>query len=838
MMEWNAWPGKSNVPPSGEEHPAILHMIDVASVAEVLIDSCSFSVPLKNALIILTGLHDLGKISESFRDMLRKGIPQPGFRHWQLSEALFYSMDDVLAAYLNGRPRVRQQLYAAVAGHHGCPPDHAFGGLPLDSRLPPDLRGALRYVGDGKNVARQVIEIFCEFWPAASLDGLSLHEAKKLSWWLSGFCTAADWIASNPRWFGVYYDTQDLPVYLKKSRDIAKRAVAEVGIAEAAVRDLSLFDFSLRPMQAACSEVALPDGPLLAVVEDETGAGKTEAALLLAHRMMLEGKGKGLFFALPTMATADAMFSRASDIVGRMLENPSVTLAHGRSGLSDKFRDLVQGSLTGSSGKDITSSEWLAESSRRALLANIGIGTIDQALLSVLPVRFQTLRHYGLSSKILIVDEVHEMGEPYIAEELIALLKMHRAAGGSAILATATLPLALREKLLAVYDGVSDEKAYPALTIAGGQSVTKFSTDDRPVKGPVIIERLSSEADAVKLIASKAASGAACVWIRNAVDDAIKAVELLKVSGIDAQLLHARFALWDRKKKEADILDRVGKNGRDRKGFVLVGTQVLESSLDLDFDVMVSDIAPVAALIQRAGRLWRHMDIRPSDCRPVQSPVLYILSPDPDKIENEQWLQSVLGKGAWVYSLADIWRTARTLFSCGKIGILSQQRDLIEAVYGPDSECVPSVLEHAELKAIGHSHSSRALAHHNIVDLEKGYRDGGRGDDDVQYPTRPGEESRVLCLARKTPQGLTPWAEGDAQYAWSLSEVAARRRWLDALILPDQSDPEILTITKDWPEWKRRQIKLCPVNEDGSICPGLCYQAEYGLMFSSLPEQR
>ena len=174
MMEWNEWPGKSNVPPSGEEHPAILHMIDVASVAEVLIDSCSFSVPLKNALIILTGLHDLGKISESFRDMLRKGIPQPGFRHWQLSEALCYSMDDVLAAYLNGRPRVRQQLYAAVAGHHGCPPDHAFGGLPLDSRLPPDLRGALRYVGDGKNVARQVIEIFCECWPDASLDGLSL----------------------------------------------------------------------------------------------------------------------------------------------------------------------------------------------------------------------------------------------------------------------------------------------------------------------------------------------------------------------------------------------------------------------------------------------------------------------------------------------------------------------------------------------------------------------------------------------------------------------------------------------------------------------------------------
>src|SRR5690606_33794531 len=175
------------------------------------------------------------------------------------------------------------------------------------------------------------------------------------------------------------------------------------------------------------ADIALPDGPVLAVIEDETGAGKTEAALILAHRMMQAGKGRGIYFALPTMATSDAMFARAGDVVGRMLTAPTLTLAHGRAALSDGFRDLV---ASGQRGEDAPScTGWLAESRRRALLADVGVGTVDQALLSVLPVRHQTLRHFGLSSKILIVDEVHEMGEPYIGRELERLLQMHRAAG-------------------------------------------------------------------------------------------------------------------------------------------------------------------------------------------------------------------------------------------------------------------------------------------------------------------------------------------------------------------------------------------------------------------------
>lgn len=831
-MQWADWPGKSAIILNGPEHPAAFHMLDVAAVAERLIAPFAFASPLRDALIVLAGLHDIGKISESFRAMLREGVRQPGFRHWELSEALFYAEDARIATRLGGRPRVRQMLYAAAAGHHGRPPDHDFGGVPPEARLPRELRTALKCIGEGREPATRLIDAFCDLWPEASLDGLTLADAATLSWWLSGFCTAADWVGSNPRWFEPKAPAWTLDVYLEQARPVAACAVAEAGIAGTVPREGSLFDFTLRPMQAACADIALPDGPTLAIVEDETGAGKTEAALLLAHRMCLAGKGRGLFFALPTMATADAMFSRASDAVGHMFSNPFVTLAHGRAGLSVPFRDLVQGSRTGGPG-EVTSSDWLAQSNRRALLADVGIGTIDQALLSVLPVRFQTLRNYGLSSKILVVDEVHEMGEPYIAEELAALLKMHRAAGGSAILLTATLPITLRSKLLATYDGASDNSAYPALTIAGGAAITEFPPEDRPVKGPVAVERLDTAADAVALLTERAAQGAACVWVRNAVDDAIEAVEALRAKGVEARLLHARFALCDRKRIEAEILQRVGKDGKGREGFVLVGTQVLESSLDLDFDVMLSDIAPIAALIQRAGRLWRHMDIHPASGRPVSGPMLHVLSPDPAQVEDERWLHGTLGKGAWVYAMTDVWRSARVLFAQGQIGVPCEQRALIEAVYGEDAEPVPDVLLKAELDKEGRDGADRGMAWHNIVKFSDGYRKAGRGNDDVNYPTRIGEEARVLCLARRTPQGLVPWAEGEGAEVWALSEVSAHRKKIDALPLPDQSTPDIVAITKDWPEWKRAQIRLCPVEEDGGICEGLRYDAECGLVFVS-----
>lgn len=830
--EFSFWPAKSPLEPTGIAQCCAYHMIDVSAVAEVLLRDQPFDRALREALVLLIALHDIGKVSDEFRNMLQREVPQK-YRHWKLSEALLYQNDEVLGSALGSAPRRRQVLYGAVAGHHGQPSDLDLGRLPVRPRARNDLSRALSCVGSGAEPARQHIEALAALWPEASLEGLSLDDTKWLSWWLAGLCTVADWIGSNTDWFPPEPPSYSLADYLVLARSRAVRAVAEAGLGGVCACGAQLFDFTLRPMQQKAAELPLPDGPMLAVIEDETGAGKTEAALLLAQRMLLAGKGRGLYFALPTMATADAMFLRTAEVIGRLFDgSPTLTLAHGRAGISKDFSALPDLSAHIAPGPDApTCTEWLRNGTRRALLADVGVGTIDQALMAALPVRFQTLRGWGLSSKILIVDEVHEVGEPYMAAQLEALLRAHRAQGGSAILLTATLPLNQRARLLATYDGASDDPSYPALTIAGG-AVASDLPQQTGARGEVRAVRLGGETDAVQLLVDSAGKGAACVWVRNAVDDAIAAVKALRAVGIEADLLHARMALWDRKRIEAEMRGRFGKDGQGREGRVLVGTQVLESSLDLDFDVMVSDLAPMAALVQRAGRLWRHMDRRPAEARPVPAPVLHVVSPDPDEVQDVRWLHGVLGKGAFVYPVSTCWRTARVLFDTGRIIAPSGLRALIEAVHGDGAIDLPEVLVEDEMKQIGDSAAKRGLAGQNIVDFSRGYRDGGRGDDDVDYPTRLGEEQRVLVLARREGGVLRPWAEGDGVEAWTLSEVSARRSLLDRLDLPDQEAAEVQVAIESWPEWKRRESRLCPVGKDGMICDGLRYSRETGLIYS------
>lgn len=813
-MEIRAWPGKS-APDGGHEHPAVFHMLDVAAVAEILLYGHVFPDPLRKALIFLVALHDLGKIGEMFREMIRSGQAQSQ-PHWQVTEYYLKRHDTELAQILGSKPRIRELLYSATAGHHGRPPD--LDMRKADHALPRRLRGGL---GDVPGI----VEALGALWPGASLEGLSWEEAIQLSWWLPGLVSAADWIGSNSEWFPAESREMSLTEYLTLARSKARTAVAASGFGRATAGDARLFDFALRPMQMACAEIPLPEGPMLALIEEETGAGKTEAAMLLAQRMLLDGKARGIFMAMPTMATSDAMFTRARETVGRLFTTvPSLTLAHGRADLSEDYDDLRGASAMRTEG--VTCTDWLADDRRRALLADVGVGTIDQALLSAVPTRFNTLRHFGLSSKLLIVDEVHEMGDPYMGRLLEELLRMHRAAGGSAILLTATLPLAQRRKLMEIYGTAPSTGAYPCLSLSSGHVATPPQVV--APKGDVAVQRIDAET-ALDVLSAGVAAGAACVWVRNAVDEAIAAVAALRARGIVADLLHARFTLEDRKRIEACQVTRFGKAGEGRAGRVLVATQVVESSLDLDFDVMVSDLAPMASLIQRAGRLWRHMDLRPVGSRPVAGPLLHVVSPDPADVRGDRWLIPDLGRGGFVYSLEDMWRTAHELFAKGSISVPFDMRNLIEAVHGEDGSELPATLDASALEAFGKQLSQRGLANQNVIRYADGYRKGGAAGDDRTYPTRLGVEQLVLVLAKREAGRLGPLSKD----GWAYSEVSASRRRLEHLTLPDQEHPDISALTRDWPAWKRQECHLCVVDDTGAICEGLQYSPDYGLMFLS-----
>lgn len=812
LLDWPAKSASSGYP----EHPAIYHMLDVGAVAERLLAPLDLQNERKELFALCAAMHDLGKINDSFRDMLRLGKAQTHGRHWEVTEAWLDLFEDDFRRVIPD-DFDRRDIVAAIAGHHGRPPTRE------------DFGAMLVAAGEqARNDAHETLRLFLDLWPGAHLDA-EPNDIPPLTWWLPGLIAVSDWLGSNTDFFPAQPPGLDPETYLEQARLKANKAVEVSGLDWPFISDKPVIpiDWTLRPMQRAATEVCMPDGPTLALIEDETGSGKTEAAFILAQRMLQAGKGRGLFFALPTMATANAMFGRAVDMVGRLYETPpSLALAHGRAALSEAFRDIIRPERNSHMP---SCSTWLADDRRRALLANVGVGTIDQALLSALPVRHAMLRHFALTQKILIVDEVHEMGDPYMIEELCHLLALHRRMGGSAILMTATLPIAQRARLCAAFGAKApDSRDYPALTIAGRSQITGMKTLN--TRGPVQVIRLASPEYAMTALEHAAAKGAAGLWVRNAVDDAIGAVEALRKRGVQADLLHARFALCDRLRHEAVALQTYGKDRSDRPGRVLVATQVVESSLDLDFDVMVSDLAPIPALVQRAGRLWRHMERRPAASRPVPAPILHVLSPDAGKVDDARWLQHVLDRGAFTYPLDQQWRAAHAIFKAGKIDAPTGLRALIEE--GLTAGDLPPELEHAEQERIARGYAAASLARQNLIDLKAVYRDIKGFAEDADFPTRLGLPQKTLIVARTTAAGLVPW-DGDhwTATARQRSEVTASANRLGALNLPDQSSPQIAAIKADWPEWLQAQMTVCPVNEDGVICEGLSYAVDTGLTF-------
>ena len=831
----SAWPGKSI---DGRLHPALWHMLDVGAVAACLTARrpLTGSHEGDQAASFLVALHDLGKFSSSFRAMLL-GRSYTGLRHWQHSYRLLRDHDGLLSDRLGATKGVRRILYAAVAGHHGGPPEH------LDDRKSKDQANQIG--AEAFRIAGEAIQAVASLFPGASLEGMTESEARRFSWALSGLTIQADWIGSNPEWFGSQDAGTPIDVYWNQALARAGKAIFAAGLHRA--RPLpegagKVFPDTeaLRPMQAAVAEIGLPDGPVLALIEDATGAGKTEAALILAARMMAAGKGNGFFFALPTMATSDAMLARLEVIAPRLFHGrPSLALTHGRARMNERFR-RIQGRDGSDPGGGPSCGSWLTDDRRRILLADVGVGTIDQALMAVLPTRFNTLRLRALSGHILIVDEAHEF-DPYMEAQLQRLLQFHALLGGSAIVMTATLPLGMRAGYAKAFqEGLGIRRpreleghAYPMLSVIGRGS---HSAQPDPVLATcrdILVHRLEDEDAAARVLQSGVKRGMACVWIRNSVSGAITSAVALRKAGIEVDLLHARFTVVDRLKHEAAVQKRFGRDGIGRAGRVLVATQVVEASLDLDFDLMVTDLAPIGSLVQRAGRLWRHMDRRPSAERPVSAPALHVLAPHPDRVEGADWLKRILGTGALVYPQDVQWRTAKALFDRGMIRAPGGLRDLIETVHGDDPQEVPEALQEFEIETIGRHMSEFQQALNQVIDAEEEYDQPQmqRVFDDDRFPTRLGLPQVTLRLAREAHGKLVPWA-GEGSLGWQASEVlvpSLRYRKLQGV---DQDRPEIRTVREAWPDWMRGRVLVAPVEEDGRICDGLRYNSELGIVFA------
>ena len=805
-------------------HPLVYHSLDVAAVGHVLMNDWPELARRTTGLLglprpegdrvvrFLLCLHDIGKFAKKFQAKAPDHFPTcfqddlarvaTAYDHAAGGMRLHRRKPGMFKLPEKTHRRVWRLLISAVTGHHGAPPDVSNGDLVADfGRVGLEAAGA--FIEQMHGVLGLPADIVLEE-----------RQARRASFAIAGLAVLADWIGSDQDWFPYREPTEGIDAYWEEAVSRATTAVAQAGALPAEPRRMLTYPELLgvkaspSPMQAWARDVDLPPGPALYVIEDETGSGKTEAAVLLAHRLMVSGRGSGFYVALPTMATANAMFARLEKVVRRMFAPhaaPSVALAHGARDMHEGFRAAVLrggrrerayadggGSLEASETTASTAcAAWIADDRRRAFLADAGAGTIDQALLAVLPTRHQSLRLLGLAFGVLILDEVHAY-DAYMQREMETLLEFQAALGGSAVLLSATLPLAIRRRLADAFSRGLGEQAsnghdpvdYPLATVCAAGVLDHHAVEARPERTRTLPVRfLGSSEEAFGEIDRAASSGKAVLYIRNTVDDAVEAYSTLKARGLGDRLhlFHARYALVDRLATEQHVVRMFGKEsrGEDRRGRVLVATQVVEQSLDLDFDVLITDLAPIDLVIQRAGRLWRH-DRKDRD----GALELLVVGPQPSGSADEKWYSRAFPRGAYVYpDHARLWLTADVLLRAGAIRSPTELRTLIEAVYGDGvEERVPDALRPLLYDAEGRAGAERGVAGTNVLDCSKGYvRDGGVWDSDVRTPTRLVDDPQVvLRLALLVDGKIVPYARdatrGERWRAWRLSEVSVSER--------------------------------------------------------------
>jgi CRISPR-associated endonuclease/helicase Cas3 len=849
-------------------HPAAFHMLDVAAVALTWLTRITPIVPGigKDArkawptIVTLIALHDIGKFSLPFQSRRpdlwpaclgplktyaspRHDTAGYGFLKRPAAAPILHRLCGTL------RPADINVLLRAVSGHHGSPPvedaypSHTFNDAARDA--------ALAFMTD-----------LLALLNPPSLPEMGEDAVTAFSWWLAGLTVLADWIGSNETWFPYQRGAKTLAKYWPEACQRAQLAVAMAGIdpiAPSAVspRALLLGGDTATPMQDFVSGVSLgpADAPSLVIIEDQTGSGKTEAALILTHRLMVEKNARGVFIALPTMATANALHGRLSENYRTLFApgtDPSLVLAHGKRNLNDRFAEAMARAAVISENVNADADEtasaqcaaWIGQDRRRAFLAHCGVGTIDQALHGVLPTRHAPLRLFGLSQRVLLIDEAHAY-DSYMIEEMLRLIAFQAGLGGSTIILSATLPFAMRRLLVDTFNKATtsaearlESNAYPLITLASAGAAVEHGITPRPgLQRSLTVHRLADEDAAITTIESATRRGAAVAWIRNAVDDAVAAHAALKARGVDAILFHARFAMGDRLAIEERVQAMFGKDsGRTERACVVVGTQVMEQSLDIDFDVMVSDIAPVDLLLQRAGRLWRH----PHRERPESAPCLFVVAPEPVPDPAANWLLGFRRTARVYEDHGVLWRTARAIFAKPKIEIPEDVRRLVEHVYAPDAP-VPAALMASADKARAANSAARAIAWQNLLTWQEGYaHSGGAWASDVRTPTRLGDSGIVYRIGIWRDGRIDPCCvHGDK--SWAMSEINLPT-WRVKGVLPETGARSAATqsLRDGWNRWEK-EIPVLILDRDGagSVLDSVDrprhvrYNLESGLVFTT-----
>lgn len=564
--------------------------------------------------------HDIGKLSPSFQDKIYRAIhlaerlpwnePVPE-QHGGHARCSAIALD----AYFNKK---NPDLIRMAGAHHGISYELTTG----DNISQKDLGGT--------NWQKMREELLRRLTRELDLPECDLNSIpKELIPIMLGSVILADWLSSS----------LDLgPDSPSPDEMILRKTIENAGLIPHQVRPgisfSDIFNFEPNPMQKACLSKIVPGG--IYVIESGMGSGKTEAALGIAYELMNRKQADGIYFALPTQLTSEKIFDRLNGFLRKTIDepDPGAILIHG-----DSWLEWTLATPDENGNSDWTGS-WF-QTKKRALLASFGAGTVDQALMAEVRVRHNALRAFALAGKVVIIDEIHSY-DAYTGSLLAKLIGDLRSWGCTVILLSATLTSeACRQ--FALLKEMPENGDYPRILLNDHDKVS-FISVPAPEKTPVDLRMTGNEDEIFSEVIVRAGNGEQVLWIENTVPQAQEIFRRLTALAPDLEtgLIHSRFPVCIRRKQEDYWTDLLGRNGaakRARNGRILVATQVLEQSVDVDADLLVSRIAPADFLFQRIGRLWRHSGL--NHIRPAEAArQCIILAPDwlsdPGQVEKEK----------------------------------------------------------------------------------------------------------------------------------------------------------------------------------------------------------
>lgn len=605
---------------------------------------------------LVAAAHDIGKVSPTFYEKIRRACTE---NHQHLS-VLSGINPSVEIKEWGGHAGVSQvttkgldapQYIPEILGqHHGFSPnisgrraeDEVFGGVSWNEQ---------------RHELLAELKIFLQTdWPEIQ----SVARARLLA----GLTSVSDWIGS-----GRHFENPELQWETRIAQ-----AVDESGFLPISVKSRLSFEqvFGFQPRAAQAQLIQSASKPGVYVLEAPMGLGKTEAALYVAYQMLEQGQASGIYFALPTQLTSNKIYERFNGFLRTILSDDCAhqtsLLLHGKAWLLD-----TQMGEEGQPG-----GAWFNQS-KRGLLAPFAVGTIDQALMAAMNVKHGFVRAFGLAGKVVILDEVHSY-DAYTGTLLNALIALLKELHCTVIILSATLQQARRSELL---ETPVFSMAYPLITAIPNHEQIQELAVDGPVSITVALKHCDDIDEAMDEALHRASLGQQVLWIENTVGDAqtryLDMAARAHDVGASCGLLHSRYTVIDRSHLEAKWVAAFGKEGWDQRlrcGRILIGTQVLEQSLDIDADFLITRFAPSDMLLQRIGRLWRHINAPRATTAQCEA---WLLAPKLEPAISSP--KASFGGTAAVYAPYVLCRSLEVWLKRSEITLPDDIRDVIEATY-------------------------------------------------------------------------------------------------------------------------------------------------------------